>query len=167
MHPPDNVNVSENDESSDEPVSESLDSCTERSFLSKRRCRLIYQQLRNSDSSLEKSFSALHGSGSDGRLCVLEICAARDSPLTNTVRQRLHDHDLSKTSGRKSALKNIELVRPDHAVFFPPCSGFTVPISNGREAIERNTLSTRAACWFKNDCPLEMRMLLLNVHLTR
>ena len=158
MHPPDNVNVSENDESSDEPVSESLDSCTERSLLSQRRCRLIYQQLRNSGSCLEKSISALHGSGSDGRLCVLEVCAARDSPLTNTVRQRLHDlslaerwtsrdHDLSKTSRRRSALKNLELVRPDHAVFFPPCSGFSVQISIGREAIERNTLSTRAACW--------------------
>ena len=29
VHPQDNVNVSENDEPSDEPVSESLDSCTE------------------------------------------------------------------------------------------------------------------------------------------
>ena len=66
-------------------------------------------------------------------------------PLTNTVRQRLHDissaerwtsrdHDLSKTSGRRSALTNLELVRPDHAVFFPPCSGFNVPISNGRRS---------------------------------
>ena len=38
------VNVSENDESADEPVSETLDSSTERSFLSQRQCRLIYQQ---------------------------------------------------------------------------------------------------------------------------
>ena len=142
--PPDNVNVSVNDESDDEPVSESLDSCTERSFLSQRQCRLIYQQLRNSDSCLEESFlCSEHGSDSDGRLCLLEVCAARDSPLTNTVRQRLHDfsvaerwtprdHDLSKTSGRRSALKNLELVRRDHAMFFPPCSGSSVPISNGR-----------------------------------
>ena len=133
--------MSENDESADEPVPESLDSCTGRSFLSQRQCRLIYQQLRNSDSCLEESFSALmHGSDSDGRLCVLEVCAARDSPLTNTVRQRLHDLSLAerwtsrKTSGRGSTLKNLELVRPDHAVFFSPCSGFSVPISNGRRS---------------------------------
>ena len=112
MHPPDSVNVSEDDEPSDEPVSERVDSWTERSFLSQRQCRLIYQQLRNGDSCLEESFSALmHGNDPDGRLCVLEVCAARDSPLTNTVTQRLHDfsvaetwssrdHDLSKTSGR-------------------------------------------------------------------
>ena len=73
------------------------------------------------------------------------MVAARDSPLTNTVRQTLHDissaerwtsrdHDLSMTSGRRSALTNLELVRTDHAVFFPPCSGFNVPISNGRRS---------------------------------
>ena len=146
MHPPDNVNVSEHDESTDEQVSENLESCTERAFLSQRQCRLIHQQLRNSDLCLETIFSALtHGNNSDGRVCVLEVCAARDSPLTNTVRQRLHDissakrwtsrdHDLSKTSGRRSALTNLEVVRPDHAVFFPPCSGFNVPISNGRRS---------------------------------
>ena len=78
-------------------------------------------------------------------VCVLEVCTARDSPLANTVRQRLHnissaekwtsrDHDLSRTLGRRSALTNLELVRPDHAVFFPPCSGFNVPISNGRRS---------------------------------
>ena len=103
-------------------------------------------------------------------VCVLEVCAARDSPLTNTVRQRLHDissaerwtsrdHDLSKTSGRMSALMSLELVRPDHAVFFPPCSGFLVPISNGRREIH--------CCWFKNNCLFEMRMLLWKVHLIR
>ena len=70
MLPPDNVNLSANDESSDEPVSESLDSCTERSLLSQRQCRLIYQQLCNSDPCLEESFSALmQGSDSDVRLC--------------------------------------------------------------------------------------------------
>ena len=85
VHLPDNVNVSENDESADEPVSESLDRCTERSFLSQRQCRLNYQQLRNSDLCLEENFSALmHGNNSDGRLCVLEVCAVRDSPLANT-----------------------------------------------------------------------------------
>ena len=106
--------MSENDEPSDEPVSESVDSCTERSFLSHRQCRLIYQQLRNSDSCLEENFSALmHGSDSDDRLCDLEVCAARDSPLTRTVRQRLQnssvaerwtscDHELSKSSGRST-----------------------------------------------------------------
>ena len=79
--------MSENDESADEPVSENLDSCIERSFLSQRQCRLIYQRLRNSGSCLEESFSALmHGNNPDGRVCVLEVCAARDSPLTNTVR---------------------------------------------------------------------------------
>ena len=136
MHLPDNVNVSENDESAAEQVSENLDRCIERSFLSQRQCRLMKQQLRNSDVCLEENFSALmHGHNSDGRVCVLEVCAARDSPLTNTVRQRLHDissaerwtsrdHDLSKTSGRRSALTNLDFVRPDHAVFFPPCSGF-------------------------------------------
>ena len=92
MHSPGDVNASGSDESVDDPVSEGLDSCTERSFLSQRQCRLIYQQLRKSDACLEESFAALvHGSGSDGRLCVLEVFAARDSPLTNTVRQRLHD----------------------------------------------------------------------------
>ena len=35
------------------------------------------------------------------------------------------------------------------------------------EATERNTLSVRAACWFKKNCPLEMRVLLRNVHLIR
>ena len=33
------------------------------------------------------------------------------------------------------------------------------------EATEEDTLSSRAACWFKST--LEMRMLLWNVHLTR
>ena len=89
---PDNVNVRENDESADEQVSENLDSCDERSFLSQRQCRWIYQQLRNSDLNLDENFSALmHENNSDGRVCFLEVCAARDSPLTNTVRQRLHD----------------------------------------------------------------------------
>ena len=41
---------------------------------------------------------------------------------------------MSRTSGRRSALTNLELVRPDHAVFFPPCSGFNVPISHGRRS---------------------------------
>ena len=59
VHLPDNVNVSENDESADEQVSENLDSCIERSFLSQRHCRLIYQQLRNSDLCFEENFSAL------------------------------------------------------------------------------------------------------------
>ena len=162
MHLPDTVNVSEKDESADEQVSENLDSCIERSFLSQRQCRLIYQQLRNSDSCLEENFSALmHGNNSDGRVCVLEVCAARDSPLTN-------NHDLlSKTSGRRSALTNLELVRPDHAVFFPACSGFNVPISNGRRSDREKYMSTLAVCWFKNNCLLEMRMLLWNVHLIR
>ena len=100
-----------------------------------------FQQLRKSDLCLEENFSALmHGNNSNGRVCVLEVCAARDSPLTNTVRQRPHDrwtsrdHDLSKTSGRRSALTNLELVRPDHVVFFPSCFGFNVPISNGRRS---------------------------------
>ena len=78
-------------------------------------------------------------------VCVFLRSAQRVTPLTNTVRQRLHDissaerwtsrdHDLSKTFGRRSALTNLEFVRPDHAVFFPPCSGFNVPISNGRRS---------------------------------
>ena len=51
--------------------SENLDSCIERPFLSQRQCRLIYQQLRNSDSCLEENFSApIHGNNSDGRVCV-------------------------------------------------------------------------------------------------
>ena len=114
MHPPDDVNASESDEPAEEPVSEILDSCNELSLLSQRQCRLIYQQLRKRDSCLEESFSALmHGSCSDVRLCLLEVCAARDSFLTNTVRQRLHDislaerwtscdHDLSKVSTAES-----------------------------------------------------------------
>ena len=58
VDPPDNVNVTDDDEPDGEPVSESLDSA-ERSFLSQRQCRLIYQQLRKSDVCLEESFSAL------------------------------------------------------------------------------------------------------------
>ena len=65
------LNVSENDESANEQVSENLDSCIERTFLSQRQCRLIYQQLRISDSCLGENFSALmHGHNSDGRVCV-------------------------------------------------------------------------------------------------
>ena len=78
MHLPDNVNVSEKDESADEQVSENLDSCIERSFLSQRQCRLIHQQLRNSDVCLEGSFSALmHGHNSDGRVCAFLRSAQR------------------------------------------------------------------------------------------
>ena len=146
MHPPDNVNVSYDDEPDDKPVSESLNS-TERSFLSQRQCQLIYQQLRKNDTSLEESFSArMHGNSTDGRLSVLEICAARDSPLTNNVRQRLHDksladrlasrdHDLSKASGRRSSLKTLEIVRPNHAVFFPPVCDSRLLLSNGRRSV--------------------------------
>ena len=61
----------------------------------------------------------------------------------------------------------IMTVRPDDAVFFPPCSGSICPSQKDDEVIERNTLSTRAVCWFKNNCLLEMRMLLWNVHLIR
>ena len=95
VHPPDSVNVSDDEEPDDEPVSESSDS-TERSFLSQRQCRLIYQQLRKSDLGLAERFSALmHGNGTDGCLCVLEVCAARDSPVTNYVRQRFHDNSVA------------------------------------------------------------------------
>ena len=94
-------------------------------------------------------------------LCVLEVCAARDSPLTNTVRQGLHDisvaerwtsrdHDLSKTAGRRSALQNLGLVRPEHTVFFHPFTHCLLVQPVGS----------------KKRCPLEMRMLLSNVHLT-
>ena len=71
VHLPDKVNVSENDESADEPVSENLDSCTRRPFLRQRQRRLVYQQLRISDVCLEQNFSALmHANNSDGRVCV-------------------------------------------------------------------------------------------------
>ena len=71
--------------------------------------------------------------------------AARDSHLTNTVRQRLHDisvaerwtfcdHDLNKIAGRRSALQNLDLVRPEHTVFFHPFSGSSSPISIGRRS---------------------------------
>ena len=42
--------------------------------------------MRNSDVCFEENFSALmHGNKSDGRVCVLDVRAARDSPLTNAV----------------------------------------------------------------------------------
>ena len=86
MRPPGDLNASESDERADEPVSESLDSCNELSFLNQRQCRLIYQKLRKSDSCLEESFSALmRGSCSDCRLCVVEVCAARASPPTTMI----------------------------------------------------------------------------------
>ena len=169
MHPPDNVNVSDDDEPDDEPVSQSLDS-TERSFLSQRQCRLIYQQLRKSDLGLEESFSALmHGNGTDGRLCVLEVCAARDSPLTNYVRQRLHDnsvtdrrtsrdHDLSKDSGQRSALKNLELVRPNHDVFSPPVSDSLRSTSNGRRSDRERHIVFCVQLVGSKNCLSEMRM---------
>ena len=68
--------------------------------------------IAQSDPKLEENFSPLmHGNTTNGRLCDLEVCAPRDSPLTNNVRQRLHDksvadkwtsrdHDLSKASGQ-------------------------------------------------------------------
>ena len=110
--------------------------------------------------------------------CVLQVCAARDSPLTNTGRQRLRDvsmaerwtsrdHDLSKTSGRRSALENLEWCDQTMLCFsFPRL----IPVYRSQRddaATERDTLSTRAARWFKDNCLLEMRMLLLNVHLAR
>ena len=62
QHESPSVNVSENHESIDESICENLDSCTERSFLSQKQCRLIYQQLRNIDVCLEENFSDLmHG----------------------------------------------------------------------------------------------------------
>ena len=66
----------------EDPASDILDTCNELSFLSLRQRRLVYRQLRRSDFCLEESFSALmHVSCSDGRLCVHEVCAARDSSL--------------------------------------------------------------------------------------
>ena len=59
------------------------------------------------------------------------------------------DHDLSNTSGRRSALTNLELVRPDRAEFFLPVLILMCPSQMDDEAIERNTLSVRSACWFK------------------
>ena len=86
MHLLGDVNASENDEPADVPVSKNLDSCNELSFLSQRQCRLVYRPLRKSDSCLDESFCALmHGSCSDGRVCVFLRCAARDSPLTITL----------------------------------------------------------------------------------
>ena len=142
---------------------------------SQRQCRLIYQQLSNSDVCLEENFYALmHGNNSDG---VLEVCETvtlpGPIPSDKEIMTFLHpewtsrDHDLSKTSGRRSALTNLEFVRPDHGVFFPPCSVSQCAHHKHDEVIERNTFSTRAACWFKNNCQLEMRTLLWNVHLIR
>ena len=141
VHLPDNVNVSENDESAEVQVSENLDSCVERSFLSQRQCRRIYQQLRNSDLCLEENFSALmHGNNSDSRVCFLEVCAARDSPLINTVRQRLYDissaerwtsrdHHLSKTSGRRPVLTNFEIA----SLFWFQCAHLKRTTKRSRE----------------------------------
>ena len=44
-------------------------------------------------------------------------------------------------------------------------SWFQLPSSNGRRS-DRDTLYTRAACWFKKNCLLEIRMSLTNVYLT-
>ena len=109
VQPPDNVNASESDEPADGPASDMLDGGTELPLLSQRQCRLICQQLRDSDVCIEERFSVLmHGNSSDGRLCVVEVCAARDTPVTSGVRQRLQDisaaerwtsrdHDVSKS----------------------------------------------------------------------
>ena len=169
VHPPDDVNASESDEPADEPVSESPDSCNELSFLSQRQCRLINQQLRKSDSCIEESISALmHGSCSDGRPCVLEVCAARDSPPLHDIsvaeRRTSRDHDLSKTRTKVSRILNW---RDQSMPYFSLL--LLVPVHNSPvddEATKRNILSTRAACCFDNSCLLEMRMSLLNVHLT-
>ena len=135
------------------------------------------QQLRKSDSCFEESFSVLmHGGYSAGRLCVLEVCAARDSLLTNMVRQRLHDisvaerwtsHDHEwqdiQTKGQHCRI----LIWCDQSI---PCFFLRslLPVLHSQmddEPTEGDTLSARAACWFKNNSPLEMRMSLLNVHL--
>ena len=82
----------------------------------------------------------MHGNSSNIRVCVcvLEVCAARDSPVTSGFRHRINetsaakrrtsrDHDLSKSARRRSALQHLDAVRPEYAT-------------------ERGTSSTRAAC---------------------
>ena len=81
------------DESADGPTSDILNSGPELPLLSQRQCRLICEQLRKNHVCLEECFSALmHGSSSQFTcVCVLEVGAARDSPVTNGLRQRLHE----------------------------------------------------------------------------
>ena len=135
VEPPDDVNVSGCDEPAIEPASNILNGGAELPLMSHRQCRLIDQQLRIRGVCLEESFSALmHGNFSDGRFVVLEVCAARDSPVTHGVRQRLQeitaaerwtsrDHDLRKSAGRRSALQNLDAVLhsfvPVHTIHCP------------------------------------------------
>ena len=174
VQPPGDVNASEIDEPADEPASDILDGGTELLLLSKRQCRLIYQQFRKSDVCLEESFSALmHGTYSV-RLCVLEVCATRDSRLTIGDRKRLHeisaaerwtsrDHDLSKSAGRRSSLQTLDAVRPEHAVFFHHFSGSQFTNSNGRRSDKEIHCLLVHLVGSKKNCPLEMRMSLSNV----
>ena len=84
-------------EPSDEQISETLDTCTERSFMSEKYCRLIYQQLRNNDSRLEKNLSALmHGNNTDDRLCVFLKSVQRVFIPWPIVRQRLHHFSVAQ-----------------------------------------------------------------------
>ena len=98
---------------------------------------------------LRKNFSSLmQGNHSDGRVCVFLMSAQHVvHSLTNTVRQRLHDvssaerwtsrdHDLSKTSGRRSVLVSL------------------CPSQTNDEVIGRNTLSIRAEYRFKKQLSL-------------
>ena len=78
-------------------------------------------------------------------VCVLEIYIVRYTLVTDGIRQRLNhvsaadrwtsrDHDLSKPVGRRSALHQLEMVRPQHALFYPQISGSWSRLSNGRRS---------------------------------
>ena len=77
VQPPEEVDVSEIDESTDEPTSGILTFGTKPPLLSHRQCQLTYQQLCRCDVCLEESFPALmDGSSPNVRVCVLEVCGA-------------------------------------------------------------------------------------------
>ena len=59
------------------------------------------------------------------------------------------DHDLSQSAGRRSALQDLAVVRPEHTVFSLHCR---VPVHKPQLDNEETHCLLVHACWFKNNC---------------